>query len=203
MMEKLFIAIALFAVFLLPVIFPVNTYARIHSLNNFLSAYSYNGRLCLTPSSSACTFGKNKNIQLTDDKRLSALNTFLNNYRSDLAGYSSYLVDTADKYDLPWTLLPAIAGVESGFCRKAPKNSYNCWGWNNGNFHFADYYQAIDTISKGLKEYYFNHGLNTPELIGKKYAPPSSAFWSQQVSFFIINLEVLLTDNLQTLQFTL
>src|SRR3989338_5208606 len=75
-----------------------------------------------------------------------------------------FLIDISDKYDLPWNLIAAISGVESGFCRNIPKFSYNCWGWANGNRYFTGFEDALETVASGLKQIYFDRGLTTPEL---------------------------------------
>lgn len=114
------------------------------------------------------------------DIRIKKLESFLEKYNSPLSLYSNLIIETADEYHIPWTLLTAIAGVESGFCKIIPKNSYNCWGWNNGKFYFQDYHDGILTVSKNLRQKYFDRGLDTPEKMSFVYAPPSTS-WAGKV----------------------
>ena len=97
-------------------------------------------------------------------------------------------INSADKYQLDWTLVAAISGVESSFGRRIPANSYNAWGWDNGNYKFSSWENGIDHVNKILKEKYFDRGLKTIKQIGPKYAPPSHT-WSDKVLYFTTQLE--------------
>jgi hypothetical protein len=122
------------------------------------------------------------------DNRLFKLKSHLENYRSPLYPYSQYIIELADKYGLPWNLVVAIAGVESGFCRNIPENSFNCWGFDNGNYSFKDYKNALEEISLYLKNYYYDRGYDTPEKISPIYAPPSTT-WAGKVRHFMNLIE--------------
>lgn len=126
--------------------------------------------------------------QAKKDLRKIKLRMFLAKYNSQLADHAEYIVDIADEYNIPWSLVPAIAGVESTFCRRIPAGSYNCWGWNNGNYYFSDFGQAIKIISEALQQRYFAKGLNTPEKIAPIYAPPSKS-WGWKVRYFMDLME--------------
>ena len=163
--------------------------------------------MCTKPSSSACV--KNameESGRVTPDipeteLRIKKTESLLKSYNSPLWRYSRLLVTVSDKYNIPWTLIPAVSGVESGFCRTQPENSYNCWGWNNGRYSFNSYNQAINHISYKLKTDYLDKGLINPELISKKYAP-GNKFWAQYVRFFMKKLTSQPLDT-DPLQFTL
>lgn len=123
-----------------------------------------------------------------DDSRITKLHQILTKNNSPLIPHAETIVNTSDKYGIPWTIVASIAGVESGFCKFIPKNSYNCWGWNNGKTKFRDYPDAIEVVSKTLRFSYFDKGLNTPEKIQRIYAPPSPS-WGQKIRYFTNILE--------------
>lgn len=126
-------------------------------------------------------------ITLTDMRRY-ILEKFLRRYNSPLAQHAQLIIEQADANEIPWTLLVAISGVESTFCKAHPKGSHNCWGWNNGNYSFSDYRHAIKLISRKLKTKYYDRGLDTVHKIGKVYAPPTNS-WSKKVTFFMKSIE--------------
>lgn len=126
------------------------------------------------------------------DARVEIIRQYLQKYRSPLLPYAQNLVDTADKYDLDFRLLVAIAQQESNLCKKAPPNSYNCWGWgihSKGTLRFSNYPEAIETVAKGLREEYFDKGYTTPEEIMSKYTPLSPGTWAAGVNQFLEEME--------------
>lgn len=128
-----------------------------------------------------------------EDMRIKKLEHFLSSYNSPLTPHSELIVTLSDAYDIPWTLVPAISGVESGFCHHIPIGSSNCWGWNNGKSAFEDLSQAIYIVSKTIKYSYFDRGLDTPFKMSHVYAPPSST-WGGKVSFFMNKIENIKMD---------
>lgn len=122
------------------------------------------------------------------DLRAKKLEKFLAKYDSPLQPFSQKIVDLADKYQLDWRLVASISGVESTFCKAIPYNSYNCWGWNNGNHAFMDYDNALEEVSRVLSTNYFSKGYDTPETIAPIYAPPSTT-WAWKVRYFMNLLE--------------
>jgi len=78
--------------------------------------------------------------------------------------------------------------VESTFGKQIPFNSYNAYGWNNGNYRFQSWEDSIEIVSKALKEKYYNRGLDNPYKIGRVYAPPSP-FWGNRVNNFMKMIE--------------
>lgn len=126
--------------------------------------------------------------EIVVDPRVAKMDQFLHRYNSPLSAHSQFIVETSDKYDLPWTLLVSISGVESGFCKKIIKGSYNCWGWKNGSHYFKSIEDGIFTVTKTLRYKYFDRGITTPESIAPIYAPPSNT-WSRKVRFFMNLLE--------------
>lgn len=126
------------------------------------------------------------------DPRIAYLKAFLRDYDSVLYDHAEVIVSTADQYGIDYRLVPAIAMQESNLCRVIPHGSHNCWGWGiygNKVTRFGSYPEAIDTVSHGLKKYYVDQGLKTPEQIMKKYTPSSNGSWAYGVNYFFGKIE--------------
>jgi hypothetical protein len=127
------------------------------------------------------------------DARIEIVRQFFDKYNSPLEPYAKEVVLAADRYHLDYRLIPAIAMQESTLCKKAPKNSFNCWGFGiyGGRIHmFSDYSEAIDTVTLTLARDYKKQGLGTPEEIMKRYTPSSNGSWARGVSSFMENLNL-------------
>ena len=121
--------------------------------------------------------------ELKVDNRVKILKTCLATYNSPLADHAQTFVETADTYNLDWKLVAAIAGLESGYGKAIPANSYNAWGWGvyGTNVHyFTSWEDGIETVSKGLRENYLK---DQKELnvyaVGQSYA--ASPTWAVRV----------------------
>lgn len=68
--------------------------------------------------------------------------------------FNKYLIDdyinAADKYHLPYNLLPAISVAESSCGKRYPKATNNIFGWCSANCSFASIPESIDYISERL-----------------------------------------------------
>jgi hypothetical protein len=118
------------------------------------------------------------------DNRAKILKAYFTKYDSPLAEYSDVVIQEADKNNIDWKLIPAISGVESGFGKAIPVNSYNGWGFGIYGDHvlrFASWNEGIATVSKSLREDYMNRykAKNVYE-IGSIYA--ASPTWAYRVS---------------------
>jgi hypothetical protein len=129
------------------------------------------------------------------DARVLKLEKFLAIHNSPLTEYAEDFVKSADEYELGdnWTLVAAIAGIESTFGKHIPTGSYNAWGWGiptgtQSGLGFNDWTEGIDTVTKGLSENYIANGADTPEKMGPIYAPPSHT-WAGNVRFFMSQIE--------------
>lgn len=125
---------------------------------------------------------------IREDARVEIVRKFYKKYNPELAPYAKFTVDTADRYEIDFRLVPAIGMHESNLCKKAPENSYNCWGhgiYGSQIIRFSDYPQAIEAVSKNLAKNYIAIGLTTPEEIMKKYTPRSNGSWAKGVNFFV------------------
>jgi hypothetical protein len=122
------------------------------------------------------------------DIRILKLQLYLKKRNSPMELQAAKIVMTADRYGLDWRLLPAIAGVESSFGKRMPKNSYNAYGWANGEYKFHSWEESIDIVSKTLKEKYIDKGADNLYKIARIYAPPSKT-WARNVGFFVKQMD--------------
>jgi len=155
------------------------------------SLYSYNQGAQIyasLPSSFPTVSGE----VIAADARVSLIKNYLIRYDSPLNPYAELIVKTAEKYDLDFRLLTAIAQQESNLCKKIPPGSYNCWGWgihSQGTLHFSSFEEGIETVSKGLKEKYIDLGYLNPDEIMAKYTPSSPGSWAKGVNLFMSEME--------------
>lgn len=124
----------------------------------------------------------------SEDARVGAVKDFLSYYKSALTPYAQTVVSAADKYDLDYRLLPAIAMQESTLCNNLPdkyEGTHNCWGfgiYGKKVTRFTNYKEAIEAVSKTLGVKYKSAGLETPEEIMSKYTPSSpNGAWAKGV----------------------
>ncbi len=132
-------------------------------------------------------------VVITPDSRLLQLEKYLDSHNSPLSNDADFLIAEADRLNLDWRLVAAIAGTESTFGKHIPSNSYNAWGWaiytgmQDGK-HFASWKDGITTVSEGLRYRYIDRGAKTIEQIGRIYA--ASPRWSRNVHFFLREIEL-------------
>ena len=122
------------------------------------------------------------------DTRTSRLRAYLSSHHSPLVDEADHFINEADRLNLDWRLVPAIAGVESTFGKRIPAASYNAWGWGIPSgaawgIAFRDWKTGITTVSEGIKYTYIDRGAITINQIGRNYA--ASEAWSWKVRFFI------------------
>ena len=126
------------------------------------------------------------------DQRATRLKVYLDSHNSPLADEAAFLIQEADRLNLDWRLVAAIAGTESTFGKRIPSRSYNAWGWaiftgQNDGKHFSSWKDGITTVSEGLRFKYMDKGAKTIEQIGRIYA--ASPRWSGNVRFFLNAIE--------------
>jgi hypothetical protein len=124
------------------------------------------------------------------DYRVTNLRKFLIKYNSPLSDYAQDFVVYADIYGLDYRIIPAITGVESTFGKRIPVNSYNAYGWANGEYRFTSWEDSIEHVSMTLKTKYIERGAPTIAQIARRYAPPSST-WGSKVKFFMRKIDSL------------
>ena len=133
---------------------------------------------------------KNKAGDSGFDYRVENLRKFLEKYNSPLAMYAEEFVLYADLNDLDYRLVPAITGVESTFGKHIPFDSYNAYGWANGDYTFESWEDSIAHVSQTLKKSYIDKGAPTIAKIARRYAPPSTT-WGNGVKFFVGKIDRL------------
>ncbi len=139
-------------------------------------------------------YSSNYESLIYGDARPLVVKRYLKSHNSPLAPYAVFLVETADKYGVDWRLPIAIAGAESTFGRTYPPGSYNLWGYgihSRGTKHFGSFEEAIDRVTRYLKEEYYDKGMTTPQQIMGKYCPLSIAKggpWAKTVQYFMDEL---------------
>lgn len=126
------------------------------------------------------------------DKRTLILTRYLESVKSPLASHADIFVREADEHNLDWRLVPAIAGLESSFGKRIPTGSYNPFGWGvftgkSYGINFANWEDAISTVTQGIREKYIDDGLTTVEAIGYRYA--ASQTWAPRIRFFMNEFE--------------
>ncbi|QQG43304.1 MAG: glucosaminidase domain-containing protein [Candidatus Daviesbacteria bacterium] len=129
------------------------------------------------------------------DARAKIIEDFFLGYKSVLTDYANEFIKVADKYQLDWRLLPAIAMQESNGGKRVIANSYNPFGYGiygNNVRKFPSWEEAIQRVGQALREDYVNLGLKTPEEIMTKYTPPSlgkDGAWAKGVRSFMLELQ--------------
>ena len=126
------------------------------------------------------------------DERPARLRAYLASHNSPMTDSAEHFVVEADRLNLDWKLVAAIAGIESTFGKHIPPNSYNGWGWGvftgqQDGIHFDSWNDGITKVSEGLRYKYIDRGAVTVEQMGRIYA--ASPVWSQKVNFFLNSIE--------------
>lgn len=134
-------------------------------------------------------YGQVLGVEITDNRPY-IVEGFLKG--TPLAPYAQEMVTVADKYNLDYRLIPAIAMKETGGGNAAPSGSFNAWGFGNGRTEFTSWESAIESVGKTLKTKYADKGLITPEQIMPIYAPPqvyTGGKWAKDINHFFSKME--------------
>lgn len=165
----------------------------------FLSTQGKNGFLGLdTPENKAIAYAalpSNLNVVSDSisigDSRIGKVSNFFQEYNSPLTQYAEFIVITADKYDVDYRLVPAIAAQESGACHRIISGvTYNCWGfgiYGKKKTSFTSYESAIDTITRYFAKKKSN-GIETLDELGTIYNPTDHNNWKQHIALFMAQL---------------
>ncbi len=123
------------------------------------------------------------------DARAQIIAKFLERYNSPIKPYEFYgkkFVEIADRYQIDFRLLPAIAMQESNLCKTTnPDAPHNCLGFGihkSGTLDFDSYEDGFERAGSELKSYYIDQGLVTVEQIESKYTPSSNGSWASSVN---------------------
>ena len=93
------------------------------------------------------------NQQSSDqDEKAQKIDEFFADRNLPMAGQGQKLVTAAEKNDLPWPLIAAIADIESTAGKNAcPKDSNNVFGWNSCRGEkFDSMDDAINTVAESI-----------------------------------------------------
>jgi hypothetical protein len=125
----------------------------------------------------------------SEDARDQIIAKFLQRYNSPMQPYDFYgkkIVEIADRYEIDFRLLPAIAMQESNLCKTVnPGAPHNCLGFGihkSGTLDFDSYEDGFERAGRELKAYYIDKGLVTVEQIESKYTPSSNGSWANSVN---------------------
>jgi len=108
-----------------------------------------------------------------------------------MTGLGKDIVTSADKYNLPYSLLPAIAQCEGNLGKRTPEGSFNTWGYGiygDKVLKFQSWEEGIEKVSQGLRKNFLDKGLTTPDQIMTKYTPSSNGSWADCVDQFLTEL---------------
>lgn len=151
------------------------------------------GVFAVSESGQAATLAFHQAADTTSDTRAKRLRMFLESYDSPLAGEAETFIAEADKNNLNWKLVAAIAGVESTFGKHIPTGSYNGWGWGvftgaADGVHFKNWADGIAVVSEGLRKTYIDRGAENIYDMGWIYAANGNS-WASHVRYFVEKLE--------------
>lgn len=102
-----------------------------------------------------------------------------------MVGLEDMLIETAEKYNLDWTLMAAIAGTESSFAKRMPYQCNNPYGWGiygSNKICFESLEDSIEGVASGLAKKY---NISTLESIARTYNKVSTNDWIKHTRFFM------------------
>lgn len=105
------------------------------------------------PGSATITTGivNSENKTNVSDERAEKIDQYFKDRNMPLAGYGKKMVEVADKNDIDWRLIPAIAVRESTGGKHACKSvTFNPFGWGSCKIGFKSYDHAIEVLGKNL-----------------------------------------------------
>lgn len=116
---------------------------------------------------------------------------YLIQHNSPMAPYADSFILAARKNGIDPLLMLAIAQCESNLGKKMPPGCNNPFGWgihSQGTLCFANWHEGFETVANGLREKYFNEGMDSPEELMVRYTPPAlekEGSWAKCVQFFL------------------
>jgi hypothetical protein len=97
---------------------------------------------------------KVESLVSSGDARPIIIKKYLEKYNSPMAPYADLIYQVSKDYGFEYYWIVAIAQQESNLCKKAPENSFNCWGYGihkKGTLRFESYELAIKSYAEYLK----------------------------------------------------
>lgn len=118
-------------------------------------------------------------------ERVAKMRVVLTKYNSPMIGLEDVLIRTAEKYNLDWTLMAAIAGTESSFAKRMPYNCNNPYGWGiygDNKLCFESLEDSIEGVASGLAKKY---NISSVDSIARTYNTVSTDGWIKHTKFFM------------------
>ncbi len=126
-----------------------------------------------------------------EDGRGERIDMIFTKYKCPITGHGQKFVEAADKHQIPYWLVAAVAFQESSCGKMTPKvqgnETFNLYGWGvwGKNVHkFDSIDQGIETVSKYMSTKFISKGITEPCDIMKVYTPPSKGSWCEGIKFF-------------------
>ena len=175
------VSLALLLVLTVPILISFFNAQKLPKTNNKYTIYS----------SKPLTLDKSTQDIGYKDSRAQKINEVFKAFNCPLEGMGDVFVTEADKNDIPWWLVAAVAFQESGCGKKTPKvngeESYNAWGWGvygNNTHSFDNWARGIETVSDYFSQKFYSKGVTDLCDIMKIYTPPSNGSWCFGVGEF-------------------
>ncbi len=90
------------------------------------------------------------NQQSDLDAKAKKIDTYFFKHNLPMAGHGKQLVLSAEKNDLPWSLVAAISMQESTGCKFIIPETNNCFGWGGGKIKFDSVDDGIEKIAEAI-----------------------------------------------------
>lgn len=150
---------------------PVQPTSPVEFTNTFVSSFQFNNDIAIAD---------NKQIIVDTDTRAERIDAYFASRDLPLAGHGKTFVAAADKNDLDWRLVAAIAMRETTggkFMCKNPKAPNNPFGWGSCKFGFETLDKAIESVTLNLAgnnpKTEHHYGGKEVKAILQTYNPPS------------------------------
>jgi hypothetical protein len=132
----------------------IGTYIYIYSLTAVIPVFALPAVLATTSATttSIVEMAPVTTLEVKEiDTRAARIDAYFARYNLPLTGSGADFIETADRYNLDWRLLPAIAMREStGGKFSCPYGNKNVFGWASCKVKFSTYESAIDKVGQHL-----------------------------------------------------
>lgn len=126
------------------------------------------------------------------DTRAARIDAYFGRWDLPLEGHGTFMVEMADKYNIDWRLIPAIAMRESTGGKFACYN--NPFGWGSCKIKFDSFEEAIESIAKNLG----GHNPNTEVYYKGKTTEEKLHFYNGTVIKTYVREVVKIMDRIET-----
>lgn len=177
---------------------PAEVLERITSTPAYAASISYESNYVVNPS--IITTYEQRNLNDIEKKmvdidlnkeQVRKVEAYLASRGAPLAAHAKTFVKVADKYGLPYNLMPAISIIESsgGLYNYRPYNYAGMGGQGNAKT-FSSYEEAIEYHAAFLKSGYFDKGADTPEEIEQYYCYQCPT-WGEKVQGVMNSIDAM------------